>query len=146
MTRLLQPNEKNLLRYFLANLAATFIHFADNIIRLHSYPDLPTTQASDIALFWLVMTPFGLAGYWLYRKGERRLSFYSFYLYCIMNLIALGHYLPSRLRGGFMNYGFEIHLFIWLEAATALVLLWQVVGLARKEKAPQSAGPEDDQI
>jgi hypothetical protein len=44
-------------------------------------------------------------------------------------LTALGHYLPSRLRGGFWSYSFKIHFFIWLEALTALVLLAYVVKL-----------------
>jgi hypothetical protein len=122
-------DNKSLSVLFMANVAATLLHYVDNILNLREYPDLPTTRASDIAMFFFVMVPFGVAGYLLYIKYRHKLSYWLLYIYCLLNLTALGHYLPSRLRGGFWSYSFKIHFFIWLEALTALVLLAYVVKL-----------------
>jgi hypothetical protein len=115
----------------MVNVVATLLHYVDNIIHLHEYPDLPTTQASDIALFFFVMMPLGVTGYWLYVKYRHKLSYYMLYAYCLLNMVVLGHYTPSRLRDGFWGYSLKIHAFIWLEAITAIVLLAYVVKLHR---------------
>lgn len=114
---------------FTTNIVATLFHYVDNILNLHEYPDLPTTQASSIVLFFLVMMPFGLIGYWLYIKNRHKLSYYLFYIYCLLNAVVLGHYTPSRLRGDFWDYGFKIHALIWLEAITAMALLAYIIKL-----------------
>jgi hypothetical protein len=75
------------------------------------------------------MIPFGVVGYWLYVAHRHKLSYYLLYIYCLLNLVVLGHYLPSRLRGGFWDYDLKIHFLIWLEAFTALALLAYVVKL-----------------
>jgi hypothetical protein len=122
-------NNRLLSLLFMANVVATLLHYGDNILNLHEYPDLPTAQASSIVLFFIVMIPFGVVGYWLYVVRGHKLSYYLLYIYCLLNLVVLGHYLPSRLRGGFWDYDFKIHFLIWLEALTALALLAYVVKL-----------------
>jgi hypothetical protein len=122
-------NNRLLSLLFMANVVATLLHYGDNILNLHEYPDLPTAQASSIVLFFIVMIPFGVAGYWLYVARRHKLSYYLLYIYCLLNLFVLGHYIPSRLRGGFWGYDFKIHFLIWLEALTALALLAYVVKL-----------------
>lgn len=116
---------------FATNILATLFHYVDNILHLHEYPDLPTTQASSIVLFFLVMMPFGLAGYWLYVKNRHKLSYYAFYIYCLLNMVVLGHYTPSRLRGDFWDYSFKVHALIWIEVITAMALLAYVIKLHR---------------
>jgi hypothetical protein len=118
-----------LLALFLINFWATLLHFLDNIVDLHAYPDLPTTRAYDIALYWLVMTPFGIAGYVIYQRYAHRAAYYLFYIYCVMNLVVVGHYTQTRLQGSVFDYEFKVHLFIWLEVVTALALLIYVVRL-----------------
>src|SRR5574341_1223713 len=115
-------DNKSLSLLFMANVVATLLHYVDNILNLREYPDLPTTEASSIALFFIVMIPFGVTGYWLYVKYRHQLSYYLLYTYCLLNLVVLGHYLPSRLRGDFLDYSLKVHFFICLEAITALAL------------------------
>jgi hypothetical protein len=122
-------NNRLLSVLFISNVVATLLHYGDNILNLHEYPDLPTAQASSIVLFFMVMIPFGVVGYWLYVISRHKLSYYLLYVYCLLNLVVLGHYLPSRLRAGFWGYDLKIHFLIWLEALTALALLAYVVRL-----------------
>jgi hypothetical protein len=122
-------NNRLLSILFISNVVATLLHYGDNILNLHEYPDLPTARASSIVLFFIVMIPFGVVGYWLYVISRHKLSYYLLYVYCLLNLVVLGHYLPSRLRAGFWGYDLKIHFLIWLEALTALALLAYVVKL-----------------
>jgi hypothetical protein len=122
-------NNSLLTLLFMANVMAAVLHYADNILNLREYPDLPTTQASSIVLSFIVMIPFGVFGYWLYVTRRHKMSYYFLYIYCLLNLAVLGHYLPSRMCGGFWDYDLKIHLLIWLEALTASALLAYVVKL-----------------
>ena len=74
------------------------------MLYLKRYPDLPTTTAADIETFWIVMMPFGVAGYLLYLYGKRTLAYYAFYIYCLLNILVLGHY----LRAPFSTISFVI--------------------------------------
>lgn len=107
-----------LLILFALNAVSILFHYVDNILRLKVYPDLPTTTVADIEMFWVVMIPFGIAGCLLYLRGKRDLAFYAFYLYCLLNLAVLGHY----LRAPFSTISFEIHAFIIFETVTAVAL------------------------
>jgi hypothetical protein len=72
------------------NIVVTLFHYADNIPRLHEYPDHPTTTVGDIVLYFLIMMPFGLAGYWLYVNKRHIPSYYMFYIYCLLNAAVIG--------------------------------------------------------
>lgn len=101
------------------NVAASVAHYADNILRFASYPEPPWLNPARVDAFWFVMTPFGIAAYWLYRRGKRRAAFLANYAYGAMNLLVLGHYLtapPWRLSA-------SINALIVLESATALFLI-----------------------
>ena len=103
---------------FAVNVVAILFHYVDNILYLKAYPDLPTTTAANIESFWFVMIPFGVAGYQLYLYGKRTLAYYAFYIYCLLNIAVLGHY----LRAPFSTISFKVHLFIILETVTTVGL------------------------
>lgn len=123
---------KKVKTWFWVSVAASLLHFTDNVLRLDSYPDLPITKASSIVTFGIVMFGMGFLGYWIYLNKLHKSGIVFLYTYALMSLIVLGHYLPSRLTKGFWGYGLEIHLFIWLEALTSLVLIYY---LSKKNKS-----------
>jgi hypothetical protein len=105
--------------------AASVMHYADNIVRFASYPEPPWLDPARVDVFWFVMTPFGVAAWWLYRRGRTRAGIVASYAYAAMNLLVLGHYVvapPWRLPP-------LINLFIVLEAAAAGLLLVYTVRL-----------------
>jgi hypothetical protein len=109
------------------NVGASVAHYADNIVRFVSYPEPPWLDPARVDAFWFLMTPFGLAAYWLYRRGRTRAAFVASYAYAAMNLLVLGHYLvapPWRLP-------VLINALIALEAAAAALLVIYTVRLQR---------------
>jgi hypothetical protein len=110
---------KKLLLLIGMNVAASVVHYADNIVRFVSYPEPPWLNPARVDVFWFVMTPLGIAAYWLYRRDRLRAAFVASYAYAAMNLLVLGHYLvapPWRLSP-------LINLLIVPEATTAVLLI-----------------------
>lgn len=57
------------------NISMTILHYVDNIIFFHEYPEPPWLTAGIVDAFWFLMTPIGLLGLWFARK-ERKLQIY----------------------------------------------------------------------
>lgn len=55
------------------NISMTILHYVDNIIFFHEYPEPPWLTAGIVDAFWFLMTPIGLLGLWFARK-ERKLQ------------------------------------------------------------------------
>jgi hypothetical protein len=101
-----------------ANLVTSVLHYVDNIIFFRHYPEPTWLNPHLVDLAWFVMTPFGVAGYVLFRRGRRAAAFACLYLYAAMGLLVLGHYLiapPSEVS-------LKINAFIMAEAVAALLL------------------------
>jgi hypothetical protein len=119
MTTASPDSARKLLLFLGMNVAASVAHYADNIVRFVSYPEPPWLDPARVDAFWFVMTPFGIAAYFFYRRGRRRAAFAASYAYAAMNLLVLGHYLvapPWRLP-------LLINVLIAAEAATAVLLI-----------------------
>lgn len=104
----------------IANLVASVLHFGDNMLRFHEYPE-PSwiTGPHVVDGLWLVMTPLLAVGWWLARRGRRLASVCVFWLYGVMSMFVLGHYFyasPSDLP-------FRINFLIGMEAVAAGLLL-----------------------
>ncbi len=107
----------------LAYAAASLFHYAHNAEFLNDYPNMPAwLSRARVYAAWLGVTAVGLVGYslirWRYRfTGLAVLGFYG-----ALGLDGLGHYAvaPVSAHTSVMN------LTIWLEAATAVLLLTTV--------------------
>jgi hypothetical protein len=84
---------KKLLLLLSATAAASVIHYVDNIARWALYPEPAWDNARITDGFWFLMTPVGIAAYVLYRRGKVWPAILASYLYGVMNLVVLGHYL-----------------------------------------------------
>ncbi len=107
-----------LLTLLLASIGTSILHYVDNVMYFQHYPEPTWLNPHLVDMAWFVMTPFGIAGYWLYVRGRRALAFACLYIYAAMGLLVLGHYLIAPP----WTLSFKINVFILAEAATALLL------------------------
>jgi hypothetical protein len=96
-----------------AYAAASLFHHAHNAEFLDQYPHMPAwLSPAGVYAAWLVATAIGLIGYWLRRRG-------LVIAYACYGLFALAHYALAPVSA----HTLVMNLSIWLEAATAAVLL-----------------------
>jgi hypothetical protein len=113
------PDRKGILLTLLtANVVTSILHYVDNIIFFRHYPEPTWLSPHLVDLAWLVMTPFGVAGYVFFLRGRRPAAFACLYLYAAMGLLVLGHYLIAPP----WEVSLKINLFIMAEAIAALLL------------------------
>jgi hypothetical protein len=117
--------------------AASLLHFGHNAEHLSEYPNLPTwITRADVYSTWLAQTAIGLVGYFLVRGRYPFVGLAGLAVYGLLGLGGLAHYAvaPPSAHTLMMNAT------IWLEAATALLLLTAVVDCMRRlaRQRPQS--------
>jgi hypothetical protein len=98
------------------NIGASVLHYVDNIVFFHTYPEPHWISPPIIDGFWFVMTPFAVLGYVLYGKGLRTYSYLCLYLYSLMSLLVLGHY----RYGSMWEMSLKINLLIFTETFAAV--------------------------
>jgi len=115
-----------LLILLLLYCAASLFHYAHNAEFLSDYPNMPAWLSPALVYgAWLGVTAVGLAGYLLIRRGFQIVGLAVLGVYGALGLDGLGHYALAPLSG----HTFTMNASIWLEAATAAVLLAAVAGL-----------------
>ena len=129
-------NVKRWLLVLLAvNIGASILHYADNIVFFHTYPEPHWINPRIIDAFWLVMTPFAVSGYVLYGKGLRTYAYLCFYLYSLMSLLVFGHY----QYGSMWEMSLKINLLIFVEAAVAIALIAYTMWLQFRPRPARKA-------
>lgn len=118
-----------LLLLVLAYAAASLAHHVHNAVYLADYPNMPSwlTPAGVLAA-WAGVTAVGVAGWLLVRRGHRAAGIGALALYAALGLYGLAHYgvaPPAAHSAG-------MHLTIWLEVATAALVLLGIARLAVK--------------
>lgn len=68
---------------------------------------------------WLVSTLIGVGGYWLLRRGQRAAGFIFLFGYIGYGINSLSHYALAPVSA----HTVTMNASIWLEAATAVILL-----------------------
>lgn len=122
------------LRWLLAaNVAASVLHYVDNVAFFAEYPEPPWISPGIIDAFWFVMTPLAPAGYALLRRGALQSGALLLHVYAICGLLSLGHYRYAPI----CSVSPRINLLILLEAAAAAVLVVYVIG--RQLRPPRAA-------
>jgi hypothetical protein len=117
----------------IANLIASALHFGDNMLRFEHYPEPAwITGPHVVDALWLLMTPLLAVGWWWARGGKRRAAVGVLWVYGVMSMFVLGHYLyasPFELPT-------SINVLIGLEAlAAGLLLIFAPVLVARSAAA-----------
>lgn len=114
---------KALLWLVAVNVVASILHYVDNVMFFHEYPEPPWLTPAAVDAFWFVMTPVALLGLWLVRQNHLGAGLVALTTYAGMSLLVLGHYNFAP----FHAITWRIHLFIWLEAAAAITLFGWVI-------------------
>jgi hypothetical protein len=106
------------------NLAASVLHFSDNMRHFELYPE-PTWISNPriVDLLWIVITPLLVAGWWLYSKRHKRIGRAALVAYGALGSTVLGHYFYA----GASSMSFRMHALISLEATAAVALVAWVV-------------------
>ncbi len=116
---------------FLAYFAGSLFHFIHNAEFLAEYPNLPATWTrAGVYGAWLAVTAVGLAGGLLIFRGHRLPGLAMVGLYALLGFIGFAHYYVAPMAA----HTPAMHLTIWLEAATALLLLLTVSSLLLKRR------------
>jgi hypothetical protein len=110
----------DVLSFLLAYGAASLFHHIHNAEFLSEYPSMPAwLSRAHVYAAWFGTTAVGLAGYVLVRWRYQLPGLIVLAVYGLLGLDGLGHYAvaPTSAHTSTMN------LTIWLEVATALLLL-----------------------
>lgn len=111
--------KKWLLVILIINIGTSVLHYVDNILFFHAYPEPRWINPQIIDAFWFVMTPFACLGYLLYSKGLLTHSYLCLYLYALMSLLVLGHY----RYGSMWEMSMRTNLLIFIEAIAGVALI-----------------------
>lgn len=119
-----------LLVLLIAYGAASLLHFAHNAEFLADYPNLPASLSrASVYAAWLAVTALGVLGYLLFRRGFRFAGPGVIAVYALLGFGGLAHYARAPLS----EHTAAMNLTIWLEAATAALLLIAALrGLSRR--------------
>ena len=118
-----QTRQTWLLVLLITNVIASILHYTDNLIHFDAYPEPDWFSPYLTDSIWLVMTPIGIAGYFLYRQRK----FYSAYLalltYFVLSQFTLGHYLVAPI----WELTTKMNFLILLESLIAYPILFFVL-------------------
>jgi hypothetical protein len=115
----------------LAYAAASLIHFAHNAEFVADYPNMPEgLSRAKIYMAWLGLTAVGVGGCFLFYCGFQLTGLLVIAVYAVLGFDSLSHYLVAP----FTAHTATMHLTIWLEAATAALLLIVATSLAARRK------------
>lgn len=103
----------------LATAISSILHYVDNLLFFHEYPEPPWINRAMIDAFWFVMTPLAFAGWLAIKRGHPVAGLLLLMGYAGCNLLSLGHYLYAPLHA----ISGRIHAFILLESFLAVALL-----------------------
>ena len=108
------------------NVIASVCHYVHYFVYFRAYPNEPDWLSPPrVDLVWFLITIVGVTGYLLFKRHRYLWSFPLLYLYGVLGLGSLGHYLLAPMAA----HSFGMNLLIWSEAIAAAVLLVYVLRL-----------------
>ena len=81
---------------FALAVVVSVIHYTDNYVNFHDYPEAPKAvpSSADLVLVaWFAFTAVGLAGYLLFRRSLSNIALILLAAYSGSGLVGIGHYL-----------------------------------------------------
>jgi hypothetical protein len=118
---------------FWTAVVVSIVHYTDNFANYADYPHSngPEPSRALVLIGWFVFTPFGLAGYWLYRKGEIRRAAMLLLVYSGSGLVGIGHYtVPGMIDEPIWRQA-HVVADIVLGVSVASFALWSILQLPR---------------
>ncbi len=119
-----------LLMLLLTYGAASLFHHVHNAEFLPQYPNMPAwLPPAQVYAVWFGVTLVGVVGYLLVRRGYQLAGLFVIAGYAALGFDGLAHYGVTPLSA----HTVTMNLTIWLEVATASLLLVAVAGFVAKQ-------------
>jgi hypothetical protein len=115
----MQQSKTWLLSILILSIAITSIHYTDNAIYVHEYPEPEWFTTSGVLITWVVMTTIGIIGYWLYTRQLYWLSYFLLGMYAGTGLSSPAHYFYGELS----QFSGKMHLLIWTDVFAGLLVV-----------------------
>ncbi|MBW4534824.1 MAG: hypothetical protein KME09_12895 [Pleurocapsa minor HA4230-MV1] len=112
----MQQSKTWLLSILILSIAITSIHYTDNAIYVHEYPEPEWFTTSGVLITWIVMTAIAIICYWLYTRQLYWLSYFLLGLYAGTGLSSPAHYFYGELS----RFSVKMHLLIWTDVFAGL--------------------------
>ena len=126
MTRMNPLANRSLLALVLVHAAASLVHFVHNATFLTDYPNMPVwISPAGVYGVWLAEAAVGAAGVLLFLRGQK-IGLALIATYAVLGFGGLDHYTLASISA----HTLAMNVTIWLETATAIVLLVFVLSLA----------------
>jgi hypothetical protein len=124
-----------LLVLLIVGIVTTILHYTDNFLFFDNYPVPTWITKPSVYVAWLILTSFGIAGYWLYKQRLFWIAYVCLCVYSITGVSSLGHY----FYGSLTNFSVKMNTLIWLDAISGTALLsftlWSGLVLKEWQKA-----------
>ena len=105
------------------NIISTTLHYTDNALFVDQHPEPEWFTTTGVFATLILMTPFGVLGYWLYSRGLFWLSYLCLGFYSITSISSPGHYLYPMVN----SMSLKMHLLIWCDAIAGLSLIGFII-------------------
>jgi len=118
---------------FAVAVVVSIVHYTDNYVNYHDYPQPKTLSNAPEALvpgFWLGFTAAGLAGYLLFRRRPSDLALVLLAVYSASGLIGIGHFLVPGATS--MPWWRQLH--VGLDIASGIAVFSFAIWAARARR------------
>ena len=129
-----------------AAVVASIVHYTDNYVNYHDYPQartLPNPSAALVIEAWFGFTAAGLAGYLLFRRGPSNLALILLAVYAGSGLIGIGHYLVPGATS--MPWWRQAHVFLDIASGIAVFSFAMWAERARRNGSVSLTAPQAPQ-
>ena len=118
---------------FWTAVVVSIVHYTDNFANYSDYPhgNGPEPSAAVVLGAWFVLTPFGLAGWWLYMHGEIRRGAMLLLVYSGSGLVGIGHYTVSGMTSEPLWRQAHVVADVLLGAGIFAFALWSILTLPK---------------
>lgn len=111
-----QQSKTWLLSILILSIAITSIHYTDNAIYVHKYPEPEWFTTSGVLITWGVMTAIAIISYSLYSRQNYWLSYFLLGMYAGTGLSSPAHYFYGELS----QFSAKMHILIWTDVIAGL--------------------------
>lgn len=112
-----------LLILLIINVISTILHYTDNFMYNDQYPEPAWITPNGIYISWIVLTLFGVAGYFLYVKDIFRLAYLCLGIYSLTGISSIAHYFFPAIEA----YSLKMNVLIWSDAIAGISLLFFIL-------------------
>jgi hypothetical protein len=122
---------------FWTAVVVSIVHYTDNFANYSDYPhgSGPEPSAGVVLGAWFVLTPFGLAGWWLYMHGRIRTGAMLLIVYSTSGLVGIGHYTVAGMTDEPAWRQAHVVADILLGASVFAFALWSITALPKTSRA-----------